>query len=188
MLKHKLDDVGNKKPISFNLFLIVRGKTLIFWFQGWAVLIVHWVLFWFYLVLVGFSWLVCAHPKLVLFVPKKWGECGSSISHCSMASDMWAMVFGMFEVQWVMPKLIMDLFSCWMGWFRRHDSVLVWKMIPHCLIWCLWRERNARHFEDSERHLHELKSLFFHTLFEWVLGSGVSSIHSILELIDLCKF
>ena len=90
--------------------------------------------------------------------------------HCSMASDMWAMVFGMFGVQWVMPKSIMDLFSCWMGWFRRHDSVLVWKMIPHCLIWCLWRERNARHFEDSERHLHKLKSLFFHTLFDWVLG------------------
>jgi hypothetical protein len=108
--------------------------------------------------------------------------------HCPMASDLWWMVFSMFGVQWVMPRTIMDLFSCWMGLPGRHDTVLVWKMILHCLIWCLWHERNARNFEDSERHIHELKLFFFHTLFDWVLGSGVSSIHSILELIDLCNY
>ena len=108
--------------------------------------------------------------------------------HCSMVTDMWSMVFGMFGVQWVMPRTVMDLFSCWMGRLGQHDSVLVWKMVPHCLIWCLWHERNTRHFEDSARHIHELKLFFFHTLFDWVVGSGGSSIHSMLELIDLCKF
>jgi hypothetical protein len=105
--------------------------------------------------------------------------------HCLVAANMWSMVFGLFGVQWVMPRTFMDLFSYWMG---HQDSVLVWKMIPDCLIWCFWHERNARHFEDSERYLPELKLLFFHTLFDWVLGSGVSSIHSMLALIDLCKF
>jgi hypothetical protein len=70
-------------------------------------------------------------------------------------------------------------------------------MILHCLIWCLWRERNTRHFKDAECHIPELKYLFFfffffffffHTLFDWVIGSCISSIHSMLELIDLCKF
>ena len=101
---------------------------------------------------------------------------------------MWSMVFGMFGVQWVMPRSVLDLYSCWMGRLGRNDSVLVWKMILHCLIWCLWCERNSRHFEDAERHIPEIKLLFFHTLFDWVMGSGISSIHSILELIDLCKF
>jgi hypothetical protein len=108
--------------------------------------------------------------------------------HCSMATDMWSMVFGLFGVEWVMPRTVMDLFSCWMGQLGQHDSVLVWKMVPHCLIWCLWHERNTRHFEDSERHIHELKLFFFHTLFDWVVGSGGSSIHSMLELIEFCKF
>ena len=75
-----------------------------------------------------------------------------------------------------------------MGRLRRNDSILAWKMIPHCLIWCLWRERNARHFEDVERHNPELKLLFFHTLFDWVIGSGLSSIHSILELMIFVNF
>jgi hypothetical protein len=32
---------------------------------------------------------------------------------------------------------------------------------PSCLLWCLWREINDRSFEDRERSLEELKSLFF---------------------------
>jgi hypothetical protein len=24
----------------------------------------------------------------------------------------------------------------------------MWKMVPLCLLWCLWRERNYRNFED----------------------------------------
>ena len=94
----------------------------------------------------------------------------------------------MFGIQWVMPQTVLEHFSGWLGWLGRHNSLLVWKMVPHCLIWCLWRERNARHFEDSKRTIIELKLFFFHTPFNWVVGSRVFSIHSILELIDLCTF
>jgi hypothetical protein len=60
--------------------------------------------------------------------------------HCSMAADLWSLVFGLFGVQWVMPRSVLDLFSCWLGQLGRHDHALVWKMIPHCVLWCLWRE------------------------------------------------
>ena len=36
-------------------------------------------------------------------------------------------------------------------------------LIPHCLLWCLWRERNSRCFEDIERSIPDLKLLFFRT-------------------------
>jgi hypothetical protein len=108
--------------------------------------------------------------------------------HCTVATDLWSMVFGMFGVQWVMPHTVLDLFHGWLGKFGRYDTIKVWKMIPHSLIWCLWRERNARHFEDLERSLPELKLFFFQTLLDWVVGSHVYSIHSIAELIDLCSF
>jgi hypothetical protein len=54
--------------------------------------------------------------------------------HCPMAMDMWSMVFGLFVVQWVIPSSVLDLFSCWMGSLGQNDYVLVWKMIPYCLI------------------------------------------------------
>jgi hypothetical protein len=34
-------------------------------------------------------------------------------------------------------------------------------VVPSCLLWCLWRERNDRSFEDSERTTTDLKSFFF---------------------------
>jgi len=44
----------------------------------------------------------------------------------------------------------------------------VWKMVLSCLLWCLWRERNHRSFEDLERSSAELESFcFFFTLFTW---------------------
>ena len=119
-------------------------------------------------------------------------QSGESVDHLFLhflvATDLWSLVFGMFGVQWVMPHSVLDLFHGWLGKLGRHGPTLVWKMIPHCLIWCLWCEQNARHFEDSERSIPELILVFFQTLLEWVGGSGVYSIHSIVELIDLCTF
>uniref|UniRef100_A0A2N9I8R0 Reverse transcriptase zinc-binding domain-containing protein n=1 Tax=Fagus sylvatica TaxID=28930 RepID=A0A2N9I8R0_FAGSY len=105
--------------------------------------------------------------------------------HCSVAMELWSLVFGM---QWVMPRTVLDLFGAWLGKMGQHGSILVWKMVPHCLVWCLWREWNAWHFDDSEQTISGLKLLFFQTLLEWVAGSGAFAIQSILELIDLCTF
>jgi hypothetical protein len=36
--------------------------------------------------------------------------------------------------------------------------VAVWKMVPLCLLWCLWKEQNDRSFEDREMTLEEIKA------------------------------
>jgi hypothetical protein len=41
----------------------------------------------------------------------------------------------------------------------------VWKMVPSCLMWCLWREQNDRNFEDKERTFEELRTFFFYSLY-----------------------
>ena len=74
------------------------------------------------------------------------------------------MVFCLFGIQWVMPHTILELFEAWQGKFVRHRHIDVWKLVPHCLIWCIWRERNARSFKGCERSLLETKSFFLHSL------------------------
>jgi hypothetical protein len=46
----------------------------------------------------------------------------------------------------------------------------VWKMVRSCLLWCLWKERNSRSYEDCDRTLEEIKSLFFNTLYLWTVA------------------
>lgn len=35
---------------------------------------------------------------------------------------------------------------------------------------CLWRERNAKNFEEKEQSIFEIRSFFFHTLLNWNLA------------------
>jgi hypothetical protein len=74
-------------------------------------------------------------------------------------------IFSRFGLHWVMPGRVKDLYASWTG--GQSWSAVVWKMIPLCLMWCLWSERNARCFEDSTRTLEELIHFFFFTLFTW---------------------
>jgi hypothetical protein len=50
----------------------------------------------------------------------------------------------------------------------RSRSVVVWKMVPCCLLWCLCRERNDRQFEDKKRIIEEIISFFFYSLYSWM--------------------
>jgi hypothetical protein len=80
--------------------------------------------------------------------------------HCETACALWDTILSRFGLSWVMPLRVIELFECW--WTGgRSNSAVVWKMVPLCLMWCLWRERNDRSFEDQERTLEELKSFFF---------------------------
>ena len=56
----------------------------------------------------------------------------------------------------------------------------------HCLMWCIWRERNNRHFEDLERLVADLKLFFLKTLLDWVTVFGFCSFSSVHGFMDFC--
>jgi hypothetical protein len=60
--------------------------------------------------------------------------------HCEVANVLWNAIFSCFGLSWVMPFREADLFAYWwMGGCSR--SVVVWKMVPFCLMWSMWREK-----------------------------------------------
>ena len=72
--------------------------------------------------------------------------------------------------------------------FGRHCNGNIWIVVPHCLMWCIWKERNSRCFEDNERSMPDLKLLFFKTLLDWFAVWRNQPFSSILDLLDLCNF
>ena len=119
-------------------------------------------------------------------------RCGESVDHlllhCSIAWELWSLVFCLFGIRWVMPHTVLELFEAWQGKFAWHRQIDVWKLAPHCLIWCIWRERNARSFEGCERSLLEIKSSFLHTLIEWSVVFSHFSCSSFPTFLDRCTF
>jgi hypothetical protein len=65
-----------------------------------------------------------------------------------------------------MSQHVRELIEGWFVGLPRQRHSRIWTAVPHCLMWCLWRERNLRTFEGSESSIDELKLLFFRTLFE----------------------
>jgi hypothetical protein len=89
--------------------------------------------------------------------------------HCDLASALWNNIFSRFGISWVMPRSVFDLVACW--WKSgRSGSATSWKMVPICLFWCIWRERNLRCFENLESSLEEVIELFLHTLYVWSMA------------------
>ena len=108
--------------------------------------------------------------------------------HCPVALELWDMVFRLFGVCWVMLMSVVELFACWQGRFGRHRNGDIWMVVPHCLKWCIWKERNNRCFESNGRSMPDLKLLFFRTLLDWFLVWRNHHFSSILDFLDLCNF
>jgi hypothetical protein len=89
--------------------------------------------------------------------------------HCGAVRALWNAFFDRFGLCWVMPCSVKELLaSWWSSGFSR--SAVVWKMVPLCIIWCIWRERNDRCFNDSSRSAEELIHFFLFTIFSWTAG------------------
>ena len=107
--------------------------------------------------------------------------------HCSIASELWSMVWALFGLLWVMLQSVTDLFSSWQGSFSRHRSIDLWRAVPHCVLWCIWQERSSRCFEWKERSISEIKSLLLHTLLDWSSVFNLFPCSNFLEMLDLCN-
>ena len=108
--------------------------------------------------------------------------------HCLVAMDLWSMVLGLFGVSWVIPKPVVGLLACWQGRFGCHWNDHIWIIVPHCLMWCLWRERSSRCFEDNERSISDLKLFLFRTLVNWLSALQNQSYSSFLDFLDFYNF
>jgi hypothetical protein len=85
--------------------------------------------------------------------------------HCEVARELWSSILNMFGVEWVMPRRVIVLLVRWGGQVGRGTIMEVWRLAPLCLIWCLWRERNARSFEDVETSVTKLRKTIFNTFY-----------------------
>jgi hypothetical protein len=87
---------------------------------------------------------------------------------------MWLLLFGVFffncfGMSWVMCIRVIYLYDCWWS-FDRPRSVAVRKMVPMCVLWCLWEEMNDRNFEDRERFMGYIICWLFLVIFFFILS------------------
>ena len=92
--------------------------------------------------------------------------------HCSVTLGLWHRLFQLAKMDWVPPKSISDMMCInYKGFGKSKRGVILWQNASIALIWVVWRERNARIFEDKTRNSGNLwDSIHFLTSF-WAFCS-----------------
>ena len=86
--------------------------------------------------------------------------------HCTKARTLWALLFSLFWVQWVVPATatVKATLLGWDGSFVGEKRKEVLRAGPLCLFWMVWKARNKIAFEEEVLSIQRLRSSFVYFL------------------------
>ncbi|XP_026399497.1 uncharacterized protein LOC113295375 [Papaver somniferum] len=105
------------------------------------------------------TYLSCNHHETVKHV----------FLHCSFAGTIWNHFKEKMKWNFTMPD---DLFTMLLSWGNSQlhaQQLQILHMIPISIIWCIWKERNARAFQSKESNAISIQNRIKYTLFTWCL-------------------
>jgi hypothetical protein len=105
--------------------------------------------------------------------------------HWEVARDLWSYVLILFGVEWVMPRTVLELLNSWGVAIECGHAIKAWRLAPLCLLWCIWRERNARLFDDVETSMVELRKRLLNTLYFWIALHHGLSVFTYVDFLNL---
>ena len=88
--------------------------------------------------------------------------------HCDFASKMWSAILKIFEMEWVMPRSVDDLFLHWRWGCKYGRGKILWKFVLYATFWKIWLERNNRVFRKVSKPVEKVIESIVWTVSVWV--------------------
>ncbi|RVW82144.1 hypothetical protein CK203_052488 [Vitis vinifera] len=104
--------------------------------------------------------------------------------HCIVVRVLWDIVLGLSGVQWVFSETVKEVLTSWRGPFVGKKRKKIWKSIPLCIFWTVWKERNRLAFRGGVLDIQKLKNSFVCSLWSWArlyIGEERMSLIGFLE-------
>lgn len=77
--------------------------------------------------------------------------------HCKITSQICSLFLSLTETNWSGSEHPANLLSCWIRRGGSKSQKKWWKVIPACIWWTVWRERNGRCFKDKFNSIQKVK-------------------------------
>ena len=77
-----------------------------------------------------------------------------------MTRALWDIIFGFVDVKWVLLETVKEALTSWRGPFVGKKRKKIWKSIPLCIFWTVWKERNRLAFRGGCVEYLEIKEFF----------------------------
>ena len=101
--------------------------------------------------------------------------------HCRVTIQMWRMVYIISQEPWVMPEHTADLLSCWKK--REKDTKKWWSIVPACVWWAIWRERNLRCHENITNTMQKVKENCINMFLFWCKEKGIEVAEQLVDFL-----
>ena len=104
--------------------------------------------------------------------------------HCPKVHNLWAIIFTIFGVYWVLTRSIKDTLARWKGPPSRKSLRKVWMAASLCLFWTIWREINGVVFEDMVPSTQRMKNSLMFALWSWITANSNVQAMNVIDFLD----
>ena len=101
-----------------------------------------------------------------------------------MVKTIWEIILVIFGVQWVFPESVIEVLLSWRGSFVGKKRKKIWKSIPLCIFWAVWKERNRIVFRGGSLDIQKFKYYFVCNLWSWAKVYIGEESHSLLGFLE----
>lgn len=77
--------------------------------------------------------------------------------HCRVTDQLWKIFINLRGIQCLMLGRIKEVLTSWKRDGDHSRQKERWKIVPACIWWTIWKERNQRCFEDNHSSIQKLK-------------------------------
>jgi len=104
--------------------------------------------------------------------------------HCPFTAHLWRIILNLKGIAWTMPGKITEALSSWEGICSHAKDRSRWRIVPACIWWTIWKERNSRCFESLENDVQKIKLNFILLLCFWCNQIYSNDTVSIIDVLD----
>ncbi|WMV10717.1 hypothetical protein MTR67_004102 [Solanum verrucosum] len=84
---------------------------------------------------------------------------------------------------WVVPEHTADLLNCWMRRGGSKTQKKWWNLVPSCIWWSIWKERNNRCFKNITNPMQKVKENCINTLYFWCKEEGIYEVDQVVDFL-----
>jgi len=106
---------------------------------------------------------------------------------CKVTGKLWQWFINLRGIGWAMPRHTSEVLACWNRDGNQSEHKERWKIVPYCIWWTIWKERNQRCFENKNIPFQSIKMNCLATFYFWCIHSVPKDIGEINLFLDSLK-
>ncbi|WMV38554.1 hypothetical protein MTR67_031939 [Solanum verrucosum] len=103
---------------------------------------------------------------------------------CKVTGKLWQWFINLRGIGWAMPRHTSEVLACWNRDGNQSEHKKRWKIVPSCIWWTIWKERNQRCFENKNIPFQSIKMNCLATFYFWCVHSVPKDIGEINLFLD----